>query len=69
MLITIAYYFLYSPQSLVIGGVTGIAIILNELLVDVGFIPSLFILILNGILLIFGFLVLGKDFLYEWIYR
>ena len=68
MLIAIAYYFLYSPQSLVIGGVTGIAIILNELLVDVGFIPSLFILILNGILLIFGFLVLGKDFLYKTIY-
>lgn len=68
ILIAIAYYFLYLPQDLVIGGVTGIAIILNELMDEIGFMPSVFIYILNAILLFVGFLVLGKDFLYKTIY-
>jgi uncharacterized membrane-anchored protein YitT (DUF2179 family) len=68
LLIVFAYYFLYLPQDLVIGGVTGIAIIFNELFANVGFIPSLFVFVLNGILLIVGFLVLGKDFFYKTIY-
>lgn len=68
ILIALAYYFLYLPQNLVIGGVTGIAIILKNIFINQGFQSSIFIYILNGILLIVGWLVLGRDFLFKTIY-
>ncbi len=59
LLIAIAYYFLYLPTGLVTGGVNGISIIVEEFL---PFSISIFLLIVNGTLLIIGYFALGKDF-------
>lgn len=63
---TFAFYFLYLPQNLVIGGVTGIATIVNKVFAN--FPTSIMIYILNGLLLIVGWLVIGKDFLLKTVY-
>jgi uncharacterized membrane-anchored protein YitT (DUF2179 family) len=65
--IALSYYFLFLPHNLVTGGVTGIAIILKELFGE-AFMSSIFIYISNLILLVFGFIVFGKEFLFKTIY-
>lgn len=50
-------HFFFSPYNLVSGGVIGIAILLKDVLSE-----SLFLLIANGLLLIIGGIVLGKEF-------
>jgi len=66
LLVTFAFYFLYLPQNLVIGGVTGIATIVNKVFAN--FPTSIMIYILNAFLLIIGWLVIGKDFLLKTVY-
>lgn len=61
-LIALSYYFLFLPQDIVTGGVTGISIIYNDLFGDNLISPSLLILILNIILMFLGLLFLGKEF-------
>lgn len=67
LFIALSYYFLFLPHNLVTGGVTGIAIILNRLF-NGKFMSSIFIFILNIIMLIVGFIFFGKNFFVKTIY-
>lgn len=68
VLIALAYYFLFLPQNIVTGGVTGITIILNEVFDSQLFSSSILILILNIIFLVIGLLFLGKEFFLKTLY-
>lgn len=56
-LVALAFSFFLDPYNLVIGGVSGIAIILKDYMDS-----SLSMLIINALLLIIGLVLLGKDF-------
>ncbi|MGD9604716.1 MAG: YitT family protein [Bacilli bacterium] len=60
-----AFSFFLSINTIVIGGGSGIGVILNDLF---GFDPSLVILILNIFLLVLGLLLLGKEFFIKTVY-
>lgn len=62
LFIALAYYFLFLPQDIVTGGVTGITIIFTGIFGDKIFSSALLILILNIILLVVGLFFLGKEF-------
>lgn len=61
--LTVAFYFFFLPMNLVLGGVTGLSIILQNV-ID----PALFILLGNVVCLIIGVIFLGKDFFVKTIY-
>ncbi len=65
ILIDIAYYFFYLPTNLVTGGTMGIAIIVKDYL---PFNTSIFLYIVDGVLLFIGLLLLGKDFFIRTVY-
>lgn len=56
-LVALSFSFFLDPYDLVIGGVSGIAIILEQYMDT-----SLVILLINGALLVLGLFLLGKDF-------
>lgn len=58
ILMNVGFYFFLLPTELVTGGVTGIAVILNTF----GISPSLSILALNIVFLLFGLFTMGKQF-------
>lgn len=58
ILMNLGFYFFLLPTELVTGGVTGIAVILNTF----GISPSLSILALNIVCLLFGLFTMGKQF-------
>ncbi len=60
LILSIGVYFFKFPNKFTTGGVTGIAIILNSLFPFVS--QATFMSIVNILLLIVGFLVLGKEF-------
>ena len=60
--IALAYYFLFLPLNIVIGGVTGITIILSKIFSEEFFSSSLLIFVLNMVFLGIGYLFLGKEF-------
>ncbi len=63
ILLSVGFYFFLLPLSLVIGGVMGVSVIIQDV------IPvSIFMYIANIILLIIGGLVLGKVFFFKTIY-
>lgn len=55
-----AFSFFLNPKDIVIGGVSGIGIILKNLIP--GYDPAYTILIINIVLLLLGLLLLGRDF-------
>ncbi len=59
-ILSVGVYFFKFPNHFTTGGVTGIAIILNSFFPAVS--QATFMSLVNGALLILGFLVLGKDF-------
>ena len=59
LLVALAYYFLFLPQDVVIGGVTGIAVIFNGIFCEKVISSSLLILSLNILFLLVGFLFFG----------
>ncbi|MGL4950013.1 MAG: YitT family protein [Anaeroplasmataceae bacterium] len=65
LLLDIAYYFFLTPTGLVTGGTMGISIIISDYL---PFSPSIFLYIVNGILLVVGLILLGKDFFFKTCY-
>ena len=67
-LVTIGYYFFFSPANLVTGGVTGLSIVYKEFFKAPQLSVSIFIYTANIILLIIGGLVLGKQFFFKTIY-
>ncbi|BCR36334.1 YitT family protein [Mariniplasma anaerobium] len=63
ILLTLGFYFFLLPQNLVIGGVMGISVLVQD------FIPvSLFIMIANIVLLAMGLIFLGKTFFLKTVY-
>jgi len=68
LLVAIAFYYLFLPANLVTGGVTGLSIIFKDWFSVSDTIMSVFIFIMNGILLIVGGIILGRDFFFKTIY-
>ncbi len=65
LLMDIGYYFFYSPANLVSGGVTGISIIVKPLLEQINMPQSIFLYIIEGICLLLGLILLGKEFFFK----
>ncbi|MFI3329666.1 MAG: YitT family protein [bacterium] len=61
--LTVAFYFFFLPMDLVIGGVTGLSILFQDI-ID----PAIFILIGNSVCLIIGAIFMGKEFIVKTIY-
>lgn len=65
LLVAFSFSFFLDPNSLVIGGTTGLATILRELFaID----PSITAFIINTVLLIIGLFLLGKEFFIKTVY-
>ncbi len=60
MLVVVGVYFFKFPNHFSIGGVTGIAIILSKLMPGIS--SGTIVLVINSILLVVGYLFLGKSF-------
>ena len=60
LLVAIGVYFFKFPNNFAIGGVSGISVVLGA--VFPGISAGTFVLILNAILLLFGFLLFGRSF-------
>lgn len=65
LITSFSFSFFLEPFDLVIGGVSGLAIVLKSAL---GINPSVIILVLNALLLVVGLFLLGKDFFVKTIY-
>lgn len=63
LLLMVGFYFFLLPQKMVIGGVMGIAVLLESFIS-----VSLFIFIVNVFLLIIGYIFLGKSFFLKTVY-
>ena len=70
VLYDIGFYFFLSPAKIVTGGMSGLAIILEPYLLQIGswFTTSIFLYIVNGICLILGLIFIGKDFFLKTVY-
>jgi len=64
MIVAFAFSFFLDPYDIVIGGVTGLAIIFEQW----GINPSLTILVINMLLLVLAFFTLGKSFVIKTVY-
>ena len=64
ILLDIGFYFFMTPSKIIMGGMTGLSILLEPIYGKVGdwFTPSIFLFIVNTITLIIGGILLGKDF-------
>lgn len=65
LLLDIGYYFFYLPTNLVTGGTMGISIIVKDYL---PFSTSIFLYIVDGLLLLIGLILLGKEFFIKTVY-
>ena len=65
-----AYSILLDPNKIIVGGVGGLATIISTVFEDKGmnFSPSIFIAVINVILLVFALLFVSKDFFIKTIY-
>lgn len=68
LLVSIAFYYLFLPANLVTGGVTGLSIIFKNWFTVSDAVMSVFIFVMNGILLLLGAIIIGKDFFFKTIY-
>lgn len=64
ILLDIGFYFFMTPSKIIMGGMTGLSILLEPLYSKIGtwFTPSIFLFITNTIALIIGGILLGRDF-------
>lgn len=60
LLTSIGIHFFKTPNGFATGGVSGISVVLNNLIQNESFTPGTYMLILNVLLLIIGFIFLGK---------
>ena len=67
--VALAYYFLFLPQNIMIGGVTGLSVIFNGIFGE-GYdsYSSLVILALNVLFLLVGLIFFGKEFFIKTLY-
>ena len=70
ILLDIGFYFFMTPSSIIMGGMTGLSILLKPIYSNIGtwFTPSIFLFITNTIALIIGGILLGKDFFFKSIF-
>lgn len=69
LFVAIGFYYLLLPTDLVTGGVTGLSIVFKETFkISSDQIISIFIFIVNMVLLLIGYLILGKEFFFKTIY-
>ena len=70
LLMDLGFFFFLEPAGIVIGGMNGLAILLNPLYSKLGswFTTSIFLYIADTIALIIGFIFLGKDFFLKTLY-
>lgn len=70
LLLDLGFYFFINPAKIVLGGMMGLSIILEPYFSKLGnwFTSSIFLFIGNGIALIIGGLLLGKDFFFKTIF-
>lgn len=70
ILLNLGFYFFLNPSKLVLGGMMGIATLLEPIFLSIGswFTASIFLYIVNIICLIVGGVLLGKDFFIKTIY-
>ena len=70
ILLDIAFYFFIEPSKIVMGGMMGLSIVLEPYYSQLGswFTSSIFLWIANGIVLIIGGIMLGKDFFIKTIF-
>ncbi len=70
ILLDIGFYFFISPARLVLGGMMGVSVILEPFYSKLGswFTDSIFLFIANGVVLIIGGILLGKDFFLKTIF-
>lgn len=69
-LLDFGFYFFTEPMGLVFGGMMGLSVIFSPLYTQIGawFTNSIFLFIANGIALIIGGIMLGKDFFFKTIF-
>lgn len=65
LIMDVGYYYFYSPSNLVAGGVTGLSIIFKPLLNAINMPQSVFLYIVEGICLVLGLILIGKDFFFK----
>lgn len=58
LLSAISFNMFFYPLKIVVGGISGVSIIINKLF---NFNPTIFIYIVNGILIVFSYFLLGKE--------
>lgn len=68
LITAVGVYFFKFPNNFSTGGVSGISLILGRLLPSAALTPSTFVLIINSLLLIVGFIFLGHDFAFSTVY-
>lgn len=68
LIMAIGIYFFKFPNNFSTGGVSGISIILGRLFPDSFLSPSTVMLIINTLLLVLGFLILGRSFAFSTVY-
>ena len=64
----IGVYFFKFPNNFSTGGVSGLSLILGRMFPSTVLTPSAFVLIINSILLVVGFIFLGKGFAFSTVY-
>ena len=64
ILLDIGFYFFMQPQEIIMGGMTGLSILLKPFYGKLGdwFTPSVFLFMTNTIALVIGGILLGRDF-------
>ena len=68
LFVAVSYYFMFLPLNIVIGGVTGITVILNGVFGSNVVSSGLSIFLLNAFFLVIGLIFLGKDFFIKTLY-
>ena len=68
LITSIGTYFFKFPNNFSTGGVSGLSLILGRVIPSEFFTPSIFMLIINTLLLGVGFIFLGKDFAFSTVY-
>ena len=68
LITSVGTYFFKFPNNFSTGGVSGLSLILGRLIPSEIFTPSVFMLIINTLLLVVGFLFLGRDFTFSTFY-
>lgn len=68
LITSIGTYFFKFPNNFSTGGVSGLSLILGRVIPSEVFTPSIFMLIINTLLLGVGFIFFGKDFAFSTVY-